>query len=366
VIGSPLRVLVVTVVHDPRDARVYQREIRALVEAGDSVTFAAPFSGYGAALPTDVTPIDLPRALGRSRAAALRAARRVIAEHGPQNDLVLLHDPELLVAVAGLRLPPVVWDVHEDTAAALSLKSWLPEGLRPVVRRVVAGLERHAEGGRRLILAEPGYAGRFIGSHPVVPNTTPVPAAVPEPGDDRAVYLGRVTRERGGADLVEVGRLLAPRGVVMHVIGPADGAMTPLLEAASSEGVVRWQGFVANDDALRAVEGAAAGLSLLHDEPNYRHSTPTKVVEYMARGVPVVSTPLPEAERLIETAACGLVVPFARPAAAAEAVLRLVDDAAMRRRMGAAGHAYAQERLNWTVDGASFVRLLHDWAARGA
>ena len=41
-----------------------------------------------------------------------------------------------------------------------------------------------------------------------------------------------------------------------------------------------------NADALRLVEGSLAGLSLLQDEENFRHSMPTKVAEYMARGVP--------------------------------------------------------------------------------
>ena len=34
-----MRVLVATVVHDPRDARIYAREITALVEAGHEVTY---------------------------------------------------------------------------------------------------------------------------------------------------------------------------------------------------------------------------------------------------------------------------------------------------------------------------------------
>ena len=54
--------------------------------------------------------------------------------------------------------------------------------------------------------------------------------------------------------------------------------------------------------------GALAGLSLLQDLPNYRHSRPTKIVEYMAHGVPVVTTPLPVAVELVESAGAGVVV----------------------------------------------------------
>ena len=58
------------------------------------------------------------------------------------------------------------------------------------------------------------------------------------------------------------------------------------------------------------LDGALAGLSLLEDRPNYRHSMPTKVIEYMAHGLPVITTPLPLAADLVERSGCGIVVPF--------------------------------------------------------
>ncbi|MFD0395345.1 glycosyltransferase [Streptomyces nogalater] len=76
---------------------------------------------------------------------------------------------------------------------------------------------------------------------------------------------------------------------------------------------MRWYGFLPNDRALARLSGALAGLSLLHDQPNYRHSRPTKVVEYMAHGVPVVTTPTPLAAELVERHGCGLVVPYRDP-----------------------------------------------------
>ena len=358
---SAARVLVVTVVHDPRDARIYERQIRALLEAGDQVTFAAPFSGYGVAPPSDVLAEDLPRASGRSRAVAIVEAGRLLHRLGRQHDAVILHDPELLVAAAGFRHRVLVWDVHEDTAAALSLKAWLPESARPLVRRGVAALEARAERHRRLMLAEPGYAARFRTAHPVVPNTSRVPSTVAQPDTRQAVYLGRVSVERGGLDLIEVGRLLVPQKCSLVIMGPADERMRPHLESARDAGWIDWSGFVDNDRALRRLEGSAAGLSLLHDEPNYRHSMPTKVVEYMARGIPVITTPLPLANELVQAADSGLVVPFNDPPAAADAVVRLLGDSALRHRLGAAGHRFASQNTNWEVDGPAFVELLHGW-----
>ena len=46
-------------------------------------------------------------------------------------------------------------------------------------------------------------------------------------------------------------------------------------------------------EAMAVVAGASVGFSLLHDLPNYRASMPTKVIEYLAMGVPVVASDLP-------------------------------------------------------------------------
>ena len=58
---------------------------------------------------------------------ALRAARRQLARYAPGADVLLVHDPELLLVLPLVRrLLLTIWDVHEDTAAALGTKAWLP------------------------------------------------------------------------------------------------------------------------------------------------------------------------------------------------------------------------------------------------
>jgi glycosyltransferase involved in cell wall biosynthesis len=52
-------------------------------------------------------------------------------------------------------------------------------------------------------------------------------------------------------------------------------------------------GFMPHPAAMEAVAEAAVGLCPLEDQPNYRHSLPTKVLEYLALGVPVVASDLP-------------------------------------------------------------------------
>jgi len=154
---TSLRVLVMTVVHHPQDTRIFVRQISALVDAGHQVTFAAPFSAVGVTPPPGVTAFDLPRSRGRHRVAAMRAARRTVRELAAQHDVVLIHDPELVLCVTGVKDVPIVWDVHEDTAAAVSYKDWIPAGLDRAAAAGVRVVERWAERRLDLVLAEAGY-----------------------------------------------------------------------------------------------------------------------------------------------------------------------------------------------------------------
>lgn len=369
---TALRVLVVTVVHTPLDARIHHRQIRALVDAGVEVTYAAPWEATGtdpSALVDGVTTLDLPRAVGRRRLPALRAARRLLRSVSPRtHDLVLLHDPELVVATVGLRrLPPVVLDVHEDLVGSLPDRSWVPGALRPVAARFARALEAWAERRFHLLLAETAYRQRFSRSHPVVPNLPWLPAGdVPPAGSaDRIVYVGRVSRFRGALDLVDVARRLhAVGGPHLHVAGAADADVRDALSAANGRGELTWHDYLPNDEALDLVRGAVAGLSLLHDVPNYRHSMPTKVVEYLSLGVPAVTTPLPLAKSLVEDTGAGVVVAFGDVDATVAAVLGLAADRDRAAAIGAAGREHVAEHLVWDVAAEDFVGHLRRWAAR--
>ena len=356
------RALVVTVVHHPQDARIRQRQIAALLEAGWQVTYAAPFSGYGID-PVEVpglTLVDLPRAQGRRRIRAIRAARALLHERAGDADIVLIHDPELLLAVGGLGQVPVVWDVHEDTAASVRMKPWLPSWLARPAAAAVRRVERSAERRVHLMLAEEGYRARFSGSHPVVPNTTVVPERPAAPDEPRVVYVGHLTRARGAEELVATGALLHERTagrLRLQLVGPADTACAELLDDPPAG--VEWLGFRPYAEAMAVLDGALAGLSLLHDQPNYRVSLPTKVAEYLAHGVPAITTPLPAAVALVESAEAGVVVPFlagrADPADVVDAILRLDASPDERRALGQRGHAYAREHLDWARLSQDFV-----------
>ncbi|WP_462418721.1 glycosyltransferase [Kytococcus sp. Marseille-QA3725] len=368
-----MRVLVVTTVHHPGDARIRERQLAAMLRAGWQVTYAASFRDHGLEPPTDTDRlrcIDLPRASGRRRLRALWAAARLLRQEGPHHDVVLLHDPELLLTVPFSGVADrVVWDVHEDPAAALPTRSYLPGPTGAWAARALRTVERVAERRLTLLLAEHAYAERFARPHTVVPNTVPVPDEVPLPGDERVVYLGNVTRLRGSRELVALGAALrrSTGGACrLHVVGPATGDCAQELRTAQEQGDLVHHGFVPNAEAARLLDGALAGVSLLDDLPNFRHSMPTKVLEYMAHGIPVVTTPLPLAVAEVEAAGCGVVVPFG-PAGVEQALAALLtwrEDPALRSRLGGLGRERAVAHHGWRATAPVFLDALRAVAAR--
>lgn len=362
------RILVVTVAHPPGDARILHRQIGALLEFGHRVTFAAPFRAFGVEPPAGVRAVDLPRSHGDllRRLPAVGAAVRLVLAERTHQDIVLVHDPELLPALVAARLPgrsrPVaVWDVHEDVPAQVAMLG-IPAVVKQPLAWAIHLVELVAERRFRLLLAETAYQGRFRRPHPVVPNSVRVPAGGPWPAEEQArvVYLGSLTWPRGAAEILELaGRLPDVR---FEVIGNAKPDVAEALaEASGTLANLEYRGFVPNDEALARLPGALAGLSLLHDEPNYAHSEPTKIMEYMAHAVPSITTPNAASRALVESAGCGVVVGFGDVAAAARAIVRLDENRGDRDTLAASGYAKASER-DWNRDGRSFAALLARWA----
>ena len=78
----------------------------------------------------------------------------------------------------------------------------------------------------------------------------------------------------------------------------------------------------------------------------------------MAHGLPVITTPLPVAVEIVESAGSGTVVAFGDVDAVITEVRALRADPARRRTLGAAGHAVALARYDWRTQGPAFVAAL--------
>lgn len=107
-----------------------------------------------------------------------------------------------------------------------------------------------------------------------------------------------------------------------------------------------WTGF---RDDMPSVYAASDIVVLCSDN----EGTPVSLIEALASGVAVVGTRVGGVPSVVTDRATGLLVPPGDPAALAEAVLRLVDDGALRARLGSAGRKDVVSRF-------ALARLVED------
>jgi glycosyltransferase involved in cell wall biosynthesis len=124
-----------------------------------------------------------------------------------------------------------------------------------------------------------------------------------------------------------------------------------LLARAAELGVeLELPGFLPHAEAMRIAAGATVGLSPLLDVPNYRRSLPTKVIEYLSLGVPVVASDLPGTVEVIGGLP-GVRIAAAGEVAAWTAALDEVCAAAPARRAEARANAEeVRRRYSWPAE----------------
>ncbi len=92
---------------------------------------------------------------------------------------------------------------------------------------------------------------------------------------------------------------------------------------------------------------AAVGWVAWQPVAKNRKNIPTKLFEYMAYGLPIVSSDLPSTRPFVEQEINGLLVTADSPAAHAAALRRLLSDREEAAKMGRAGRALVETRCNW-------------------
>ena len=94
--------------------------------------------------------------------------------------------------------------------------------------------------------------------------------------------------------------------------------------------------------------------------PSRREGYGVVAREAMAHGRPVVATGVGGLLDAVEDGVTGLLVPPRDPAALRVAIERLLDDAALRRRLGAAARERARARFSWPAATEKTIRVYRD------
>jgi len=162
------------------------------------------------------------------------------------------------------------------------------------------------------------------------------------------VYLGTLARGRRIEILFDMLRILRQQfpDVLLMMVGEAEDEVqekwlrTRAGEAGVGDATI-WAGWLPTQESWRYVRAAEVGLAPHPRGTLFDSGSPTKVVEYLALGVPVVASDNPDQERLLREGGGGLCVPHTAHDFA-QAVSRLLVDEPLRRAMASSGQSYVR------------------------
>lgn len=171
-------------------------------------------------------------------------------------------------------------------------------------------------------------------------------------GTPVVLYFGAIDPNRQLDFLVRVAgrvRRLHPEARWV-LVGPASDGEADRLRRYADELGLRQDllvvGPVPRSEIPRYVGLASITVSPIPTTALFWASSPTKAVESLAMGVPVVGTPIPDQAELIAASGGGCVAPFEEEPFAA-AVARLLADPPAARRMGARGRTHVRAHRSY-------------------
>jgi glycosyltransferase involved in cell wall biosynthesis len=304
------------------------------------------------------TPPDwagkLPRMLWRILALASIArgahAERPDAVHA--NDIATLIPGWVAARLSGARL---VYDTHEY-AVGVPYRKAVWAWLAATIERLLIGRCD------AVITVSDGIAERLqdrygLREKPTVVRNVP---DLPPPGEapdlrremgigeaPLVLHQGAVAEGRGGGNLV---RAVAEMDSAHLLFLGADGAFAESLRelgvSAGLDGRLHFHPPVQLEELLSYTRQADVGVSMLEDTcENHRLALPNKLFEYLAAGLPVVVSDLPEMRRLVIERGVGWVTDSGNPDDIARVLAEALgerDDEALHERVRAAA-----AELNW-------------------
>jgi len=180
-------------------------------------------------------------------------------------------------------------------------------------------------------------------------------------GTDRIVlYQGMMNPGRGLSQLVSSVHEL-PEDVRLVLLGHGMLA-EPLRRSVEAEGLqerVLIAGPIPQAELHEWTASADLGVLVL-DPVNLskRLALANKIFEYMAAGIPILATDLPENRRIIDQCECGWLIPDWDPAALAGHIARILADPEEMTRRGANGRRWFEERFNWDEESKQLLAAL--------
>jgi len=369
------KICILSTVHSALDNRVFYREAQSLLKAGYEVTLIAihPVSE----VKNGVNIVGLPQVLRWQRPRLwwklLKLARL------EQADMYHFHDPELLLVTPWLRLltgKPIIYDVHEVYTDFIKVKDYMPLWLRyPLawISRWLEPLLSLLQSG--LVFSDDEIAKTFrnirkpkatLFNYPGMSFVEDAAVRIQDrqPRSPIVLHLGGHERNRGAGLMVEAfsqvlkinpnARLL----LVGHFMPPSlEEEVRAQAYQRGIEHAVTIIGQVPFETIGDYLSQAAVGWLPWQPYPKNEKNIPTKLFEYMAYGVPIVSSDLHSTRPFVSNHKNGFLVDAVDPQAHAQAILQILQNPANGLEMGCRGQELVFTQFNWDAEEKKLLEL---------
>ena len=305
------KILIASSVHVWNDNRVYYKEALTLAGICDVRLVAVHNDIAETVAPGNMQIEQLPPVKSGTHPwdtviIRLKRIGKILTEVMKKDyDVFHFHDPELMPVgwVAKLLGKKVIYDVHEDNLVSFRSKKWLPAPVRGLLGWIVRLLELMSlPVFDRLLLAERCYQDTFHTSRCRLVQNYPLkrdpPDLVRRSEDQplKLIYIGALSMARGITDLVEAAAQVRSesRNITLDIFGQiGEKELVHRVRSPEFSGWLNYHGWVPVAELSQCLPEFHVGINPVRDYPNYRYSLLTKIFDYIAAGLPVITTDLP-------------------------------------------------------------------------
>jgi len=182
-------------------------------------------------------------------------------------------------------------------------------------------------------------------------------------------YIGTLGKAHGLETLLEAAQRIASEDPRLQFLLVGDGAeKSRLMALAKSRSLknVRFLPAQPWENIPSCINRSAICVALLNPAEIFQTVMPTKVLEYLACGKPVVLAAEGHSRQVLEAAHGGLTVDPGDAQALSEAILKLARDPELRRRCGEEGRRYVLQRFCLDSQAETYLRLLQERVRAGS
>lgn len=362
------RVLHVSTAHQPQDPRIVFKQCQTLVDSYD-VFCALPHADPNIA--PAIHFIRLPyhrRVIWRLLLTCPLILLRCLWLR-PQ--LVHVYVPEFLPFAYFFQLlgAKVIYEVQENLHKKMHLKV-INRGY--FLEKAFRWFDHFARQHYYLIFTEHGYLDTYtnlakpyivIYNYPLLSFLEPFRQPYqPDLNKPSFFYIGWLSFERAFDTLVEsLARLKdSYPDFIVHLFGRRTFKHSDLEQLPAFERVhdnLHFYDYTDQRNAFSYAAQATAGLALLKPVGDYPDSYPTKLFEYMALGLPVITSNFPLYTAVVERHNCGFCVSPYDPAQIADALTYLIEHPDEARAMGQRGRRAIENEYNWTTEAQKLLNF---------